>query len=87
MSGALDKEWGYPDVIHRGGFPLRKGDGEGLRRCERVGLGGEEELMLGYKVNKQITYFKKETCGGLANTEVDAHSQLLNGSQGPQWRN
>jgi hypothetical protein len=24
---------------------------------------------------------------GLANTEVDAHSQLLDGSQGPQWRN
>jgi hypothetical protein len=23
---------------------------------------------------------------GLANTEVDAHSQLLDGSQGPQWR-
>jgi hypothetical protein len=23
---------------------------------------------------------------GLANTEVDAHSQLLNGSQGSQWR-
>jgi hypothetical protein len=22
----------------------------------------------------------------LANTEVDAHSQLLDGSQGPQWR-
>jgi hypothetical protein len=26
-------------------------------------------------------------CRGLANTEVDAHSQLLNGPQGPQWRN
>jgi hypothetical protein len=25
-------------------------------------------------------------CQGLANTEVDAHSQLLDGSQGPQWR-
>jgi hypothetical protein len=25
-------------------------------------------------------------CRGLANTEVDAHSQLLEGSQGPQWR-
>jgi hypothetical protein len=23
---------------------------------------------------------------GLANTELDAHSQLLDGSQGPQWR-
>jgi hypothetical protein len=23
---------------------------------------------------------------GLANTEVDAHSQLLDGAQGPQWR-
>ena len=27
-----------------------------------------------------------ETRRGLANTEVDAHSQLLDGSQGPQWR-
>jgi hypothetical protein len=27
-----------------------------------------------------------ETMPGLANTEVDAHSQLLDGSQGPQWR-
>jgi hypothetical protein len=26
-------------------------------------------------------------CRGLANTEVGAHSQLLDGSQGPQWRN
>ena len=26
-------------------------------------------------------------CRGLANTEVDAHSQLLDGSQGPQWKN
>jgi hypothetical protein len=25
-------------------------------------------------------------CRGLANTEVDAHSQLLDGSQGSQWR-
>jgi hypothetical protein len=25
-------------------------------------------------------------CRGLANTEVDAHSQLLDRSQGPQWR-
>jgi hypothetical protein len=25
-------------------------------------------------------------CQGLANTEVDAHSQLVDGSQGPQWR-
>ena len=25
-------------------------------------------------------------CWGLANTEVDAHSQLLDVSQGPQWR-
>jgi hypothetical protein len=25
-------------------------------------------------------------CQGLANTEMDAHSQLLDGSQGPQWR-
>jgi hypothetical protein len=25
-------------------------------------------------------------CRHLANTEVDAHSQLLDGSQGPQWR-
>jgi hypothetical protein len=25
-------------------------------------------------------------CLGLANTEVDADSQLLDGSQGPQWR-
>jgi hypothetical protein len=25
-------------------------------------------------------------CQGLANTEVDAHSQLLDGSPGPQWR-
>ena len=25
-------------------------------------------------------------CWGLANTEVDAHSQLLDGSQDPQWR-
>jgi hypothetical protein len=23
---------------------------------------------------------------GLVNTEVDAHSQLLDGTQGPQWR-
>jgi hypothetical protein len=23
---------------------------------------------------------------GLANTEVDAHSQLMDGSQGSQWR-
>jgi hypothetical protein len=28
----------------------------------------------------------KGPIGGLANTEVDAHSQLLDGSQGPQWR-
>ena len=25
-------------------------------------------------------------CQCLANTEVDAHSQLLDGTQGPQWR-
>ena len=25
-------------------------------------------------------------CRGLANTEVDDHSQLLDGSHGPQWR-
>jgi hypothetical protein len=25
-------------------------------------------------------------CRGLANTEVDAHSQLMDGSQGSQWR-
>jgi hypothetical protein len=24
--------------------------------------------------------------GSLANTEVDAHSQLMDGTQGPQWR-
>jgi hypothetical protein len=27
-----------------------------------------------------------ETMPGTRNTEVDAHSQLLGGSQGPQWR-
>ena len=27
-----------------------------------------------------------ETMPGLANTEVDAHSQLLDGTQDPQWR-
>jgi hypothetical protein len=30
--------------------------------------------------------YDKRLCWGLANTEVDAHSQLVNGSQGPQWR-
>jgi hypothetical protein len=34
--------------------------------------------------------FKEEEnvrlCRSLANTEVDAHSQLLDESQGPQWR-
>jgi hypothetical protein len=29
---------------------------------------------------------KNELGRGLANTEVDAHSQLLDGSRGPQWR-
>jgi hypothetical protein len=27
-----------------------------------------------------------ETMPALANTEVNAHSQVLDGSQGPQWR-
>jgi hypothetical protein len=30
--------------------------------------------------------FKSLLCQGLANTEVDDHSQLLDGSHGPQWR-
>jgi hypothetical protein len=29
---------------------------------------------------------RKQDSQGLANTEVDAHSQLLDGTQGPQWR-
>jgi hypothetical protein len=29
---------------------------------------------------------KNQFCRGLANTEVDDHSQLLDGSHGPQWR-
>ena len=37
--------------------------------------------------SKQIEALKEETLKSrLANTEVDAHSQLLDGSQGPQWR-
>ena len=34
----------------------------------------------------QIQMSLVRLCRGLANTEVDAHSQLLDGSQGPQWR-
>jgi hypothetical protein len=34
----------------------------------------------------QIELSLVRLCWGLANTEVDAHSQLLDGSQGPQWR-
>jgi hypothetical protein len=34
----------------------------------------------------QIELSLLRLCSGLANTEVDAHSQLFDGSQGPQWR-
>jgi hypothetical protein len=34
----------------------------------------------------QIELSLVRLCWGLANTEVDAHSQLMDGSQGPQWR-
>jgi hypothetical protein len=37
--------------------------------------------------NCETIAFEKYVLGrGLANTEVDAHSQLMDGSQGPQWR-
>jgi hypothetical protein len=29
---------------------------------------------------------RKRLCRGLANTEVDAHNQLMDESQGSQWR-
>jgi hypothetical protein len=41
------------------------------------------------KRNSRIYYVLKimvRLCRGLANTEVDVHSQLLDGTQGPQWR-
>ena len=37
-------------------------------------------------VNKVEKGVLVRLCWGLANTEVDDHSQLLNGSHGPQWR-
>jgi hypothetical protein len=41
---------------------------------------------LGFPVKKADVAVSCETMPGLANTEVDAHSQLLDGSQGSQWR-
>jgi hypothetical protein len=41
--------------------------------------------MASFQGNEMTKNIDKE-CRGLANTEVDAHSQLLDGSQGPQWR-
>jgi hypothetical protein len=38
------------------------------------------------KKEKARKWILVRLCPGLANTEVDAHSQLSDASQGPQWR-
>ena len=48
-----------------------------------------EEVVVVVAVEKEEVWEvieKLVVCRGLANTEVDAHSQLMDGSQGSQWR-
>ena len=46
--------------------------------------GMDTEMWYIYTVEYYSAIKNMRLCKGLANTEVDAHSQLLDGSQGPQ---
>jgi hypothetical protein len=62
----------FSQLVIKGGGPFVGGTISGL-------------VVLG-SIREQIELSLVRLCRGLANTEVDAHSQLLDGSQGPQWR-